>query len=84
MDLRNRAILLLGIAAFVLGTVGAFLFAGNVAADHKLTPGTSHLTAANLNALTTSDTAWMWGCIVVAFLGAVTAVVMIVRARRWA
>jgi hypothetical protein len=80
--LRSSALFWLGIAVTVFGAAGAFLFANNVAADHRLNPTTSKLGASNLSAVTASDTAWMWGCIVIGALGLIVTVAMIVRSRR--
>lgn len=70
-----------GAAATVLGALGAILFGLDLAADHRLEPQ-KHLTGSTIAAITASDTAWMWGCIAVAVLGAALLVVMITRIRR--
>jgi hypothetical protein len=79
---RSTGLFWIGVAAFVLGAVGAILFGKNVATDHQLNPVTSHLGSSNLAALTASDTAWLWGCIVIGVLGLVLAGTLFVRSRR--
>jgi hypothetical protein len=82
VNLTRRPLFWLGIGALLFGAIGAFLFGSFVAADHRLSSGGTKVGEANLNAVTASDTAWLWGCVAIGVLGLAVIVVLIIRDRR--